>query len=211
MISRKKKQLLDLIKRNGKLSLEKAIDETGLTKTTLREHFTQLERDGYVIREYVRQGPGRPGLQYQLSANGQTFYPSHEPELLKELISYLKSRGLKSVVEGFFRQYWENRADKAEQLMDQASESDPALRIAALKEMLESEGFMPEFQIDDQNETITLTECNCPFREVVKETRLPCQLEEQFFKSVCGDEVQRTGYIPDGDHACSYDISKKSV
>lgn len=39
--------------------MDEAAFHAGLAKTTLREHFLQLERDGYIRREYIRSGPGR--------------------------------------------------------------------------------------------------------------------------------------------------------
>ena len=211
MISRPKKQLLDLIKRHGKISLENAMEATGLTKTTLREHFSQLERDGFIHREYLRQGPGRPSLYYQLSESGEAIYPTTEPQLLKELIAYLKSRGLEYLVESFFQQYWEKRLVKAEQLLAEYPEDDTASRLNALKQLLEEEGFMPEWQVDEDNGQIKVTECNCPFREIVKETSLPCKLEVEFYQSLFGTEIRRESYIPDGQHACSYVIPKENA
>ncbi|MDZ7757286.1 DeoR family transcriptional regulator [Rhodohalobacter sp.] len=60
MITGSKKEILDLLKRSGILSIDDVTDHMGLAKTTLREHFLQLERDGYIERKYERSGPGQP-------------------------------------------------------------------------------------------------------------------------------------------------------
>lgn len=206
MISPQKRQLLDLIKRRGTLSLDEATEATGLTRTTLREHFSQLERDGYISREYVRHGPGRPSLQYQLSEGGEFLFPSREPEMLRDLIRYLKYRGLESLVEAFFRQYWERRLDKAEQLFADHPGADTSSRLELLSGMLEEEGFMPEVSRNPDSGEPCIRECNCPFREVIKETDLPCRLEMEFYKSLFEEDIKRDLYIPNGDHACSYAI-----
>jgi predicted ArsR family transcriptional regulator len=186
-------------------SIDEAAVHTGLSKTTLREHLLKLERDGYLIRDYLRTGPGRPSLQYQLTNKGNSLYPSSESALLKDLLNYLKDSGDGNTIENFFNLFWEKRIEMARQRMDDASEDDLKKRVQELAKMLEEEGFMPEFELDEKEENLTIKECNCPFSDVVKETRLPCKLEAMFFKKIFG-KAERKTHIAEGDYACTYDI-----
>lgn len=206
MFTGSKKQLLELIKRKGTISIDEAVENTDLAKTTLREHFLQLERDGYIQRDYVRSGPGRPSLKYELTHKGNNLFPSYESALIKELLRFLKSKDDEETIKEFFKVFWEERIEKARQRMDQSSETDFETRIESLTQMLEEEGFMPEFNLDEENETLTIKECNCPFSEVVKETRLPCQLEAMFFKKLFNEGADRISHIAKGDFSCTYKI-----
>lgn len=210
MITGSKRQILDLLKRKGILSIDDVTVDLGLAKTTLREHFLQLERDGYIERKYERSGPGRPSLQYKLTAQGNSIYPSGESKLMRNFLAYLKDRGEESTIEKFFEQYWQKRFEKADRMMKERPASDRRAQLDALKTMLAEEGFMPEYSIDEESETLEIRECNCPFREVVKETRLPCRLEAEFYKKLFNSGVERTSYIADGDFACSYQILNNS-
>lgn len=201
-----KKDLLDLIKQKGTLSMDEAAAHTDLAKTTLREHFLQLERDGYIRREYIRSGPGRPSLQYQITPKGNHLFPSSESELIRELLKFLKERGDEQTIEQFFESFWEQRLKKARSRMDVASENDLKSRLGKLMGFLEEEGFMPEVESNTEDGTIIIKECNCPFSEVVKETRLPCKLEAMFYRKLFNENVERTSYIADGDFACTYEI-----
>lgn len=207
MFTGSKREIIDLIKRKGTLSIDEAVEQMELAKTTLREHFLQLERDGYVEREYIRSGPGRPSLQYQLTPKGNSLFPSSESALMREMIKYLKSEGEEQTIEDFFEAFWDERLEKAQRRIDKAPEDDPEVQIQVLMEMLEEEGFMPEFDLDEETEKITIRECNCPFSEVVKETRLPCKLEEIFYKKLFNEKAERITYIAEGDHSCTYDIN----
>ena len=207
MFTGSKKELLDLIKRNGHLSVDEAVKHTELAKTTVREHFLQLERDGYVKRDYVRSGPGRPSLQYQLTPKGNSLFPSSESALLRDLLKYMKARDADETLEHFFQDFWDERLKKARQRMDDASKTDIESRVEALTHMLEEEGFMPEFDLNEKDQTLTVKECNCPFSEVVKETRLPCKLEAMFYKKLFNEQAERSTYIAEGEYACTYDIS----
>lgn len=206
MFTGSKKQLLELIKRKGTVSIDEAVEHTDLAKTTLREHFLQLERDGYIQRDYVRSGPGRPSLEYQLTQKGNNLFPSYESTLIKELLHYLKSKGEEETIEAFFQAFWEERIEKARDRMDQSSKTDFETRVKTLMQVLEEEGFMPEFSMDEESKTLEVKECNCPFSEVIKETRLPCKLEAMFYKKLFNENAERSTYMAEGDFSCTYHI-----
>ncbi|WP_069131214.1 helix-turn-helix transcriptional regulator [Rhodohalobacter halophilus] len=202
MVSGSKEEILNLIKARGTLQLDEAVELTDLAKTTLREHFLQLERDGYIIREFVRSGPGRPSLQYSLSQKGQQLFPSQESNMLRDLIQFLKENGNDEEIEQFFTRFWDKRFQRASYLME--NEPDQASKLIKLNEMLSEEGFMPEHEINEDK--VTIKECNCPFSEVIKETRLPCRLEAEFYEKLFDGPVERTKFIAEGDHSCTYCI-----
>jgi len=206
MFTGSKKDIVELIKRRGTLSIDEAVEQIELAKTTLREHFLQLERDGYVERDYVRSGPGRPSLQYQLTPKGNSVFPSSESKLIRNIIKYLKSKGNEQLVEDFFEDFWNQRLEEAEDRIEASGADDPESKITVLMEMLDEEGFMPEFDLDRESEKLAVKECNCPFSEVIKETRLPCKLEQMFYQKLFSEKTERITYIADGDHSCTYDI-----
>lgn len=207
MFTGSKKTLLELVKRSGNLSIDKAVEKTELAKTTLREHFLQLERDGYMKRTYARSGPGRPSLQFQLTSKGNSLFPSSESSLARELINYLQSKGDKQTVEAFFESFWQERLEKARSHMDSAPENNIESQLQALMGMLEEEGFMPEFDVNPTNNAVSVKECNCPFSEVIKETRIPCKLEAMFYEQLFKTRLERTHYIAEGDHCCTYEMN----
>lgn len=207
MFKGSKKQLLDSIKHQGTLSIDEAVSKTGLAKTTVREHLLQLERDGYVERTYNRSGRGRPSLHYELSPKGQSLYPSSESTLIREFLNYLKQQEKEKLIEDFFEDFWQKRVEEAERRMEQISAGQMKDQLHVLTDMLEAEGFMPEFTVDDDKQKATIKECNCPFREVVKETQLPCKLEKLFYKKLFNAKIERTTHIAQGDYACTYEFS----
>ncbi len=206
MLTGPKKELLDLIKHHGQITIDESVEKTDLAKTTLREHFTQLERDGYIERSYERSGRGRPSLRFKLTKTGNSFYPSYEPELMRELVQFLQAEGQDEVLETFFKKFWDRRYKKLELMFESENAQTEEERLRVVSKMLEEEGFMPEHEKDMESGELTVKECNCPFREIVKVTKLPCSLEEEFYKKVFGKEVERTSYIADGDFSCTYCI-----
>ncbi len=198
--SETKRQLLLLLKRRGQLTLDEAEAATSLTRPTLREHLTQLERDGLVRRSIERRGRGRPHLLYRLTPAGAQLFPNRDGALLGRLLTFLKEVGAEELLRRFFERYWAERLQAAQQRL--ASARTPEARLAALRDFLEEEGFMPEIVVSDQG--VEIRECNCPFAETIRHTRLPCYLEARFFEQLLGQEAVRVTHIPDGSPACSY-------
>lgn len=207
MYSGSKKKLLNIIKREGTISINETVEKMDLAKTTLREHLLQMERDGNIERQYERLGPGRPSLLYKLTPKGNNLFPSYEASLLRELVEYLKSRGDRETVEMFFEQFWNERYEKVSKKMDECTDEDEEVRMQGLLHMLEEEGFMPELNLSEEGKPFEVKACNCPFSEVVKETRLPCKLEAMFYKKLFNDETERISHIAEGDYSCTYVVS----
>ncbi len=200
--------LLDQIKRKGRVPIDRLVTETGMGKTTIREHLAQLERDGLIRREFVRSGAGRPALFLALTDKGHNLFPTMEDGMFRDLLGYIKARGDREILRSFFEQFWEKRLEcirgELETLRDAGKDTrNNQLRIVL--QFLEKEGFMPEIEFDDDG-AFTVKECNCPYKSVIRETHLPCRLEIRFYEKLFDAEVRRTNFIPNGDHACTYKI-----
>lgn len=204
-----KRALLTLIKQHGAISLDDAEEATGLTRTTLREHLGQLERDRLVERSTKRQGRGRPSLRYSLTAEGGRLFPSRDGALLGSLLEFLKREGKDDLIEGFFVQYWDDRRREIEYQLSSIDPDDQQARLEVLKRVLQEQGFMPEMIVNDSG--LVIRECNCPFPEAVRHTRLPCRLEARFFEQLFGERIGRASYIPDGSPACTYEFPTDSA
>lgn len=217
-----KKTLLDSIKRKGALSLEEAIKGLALAKTTVRQHLLSLEEQGFVQRKYESHGQGRPKVLFELTDKAQALYPTQEPELLRELLEFLKESGQLRSVELFFQKYWEKRKSQFTHALQQklwqksekqgtSEQSSPKnelaknelkMRIETLRALLQAEGFMPEFK--QQKQSVEVKECHCPFPEAIRATQIPCKLESEFIQWALKTPMERTSYFPQGDLACAY-------
>lgn len=196
--------LLLLMKRRGEVSLDDAQAATGLSRPTLRQHFGGLERDGLVARSTLRGARGRPALRYALTPRAETLFPSHDGHLLGRLLDYLLGRGDEALVQDFFERYWDERLQDVQSRFEAVAPSGDAGRLEALTDVLQEQGFMPDVSC---NGAVVIRECNCPFPEAVKRTRLPCRLEADFYAQLFGRPAERVTYIPDGFAACTYEFA----
>ncbi len=204
-----RRELLQIIKRRGSLSVDEAMEALGMARTTVREHLLQLREKGLLTRSAERQGRGRPSHRYEMTRRAKVLFPSRDGELMGELVRFLKEEGAEDLVETFFERYWAERTESARQNLRSVSADDLEEKLEVLRRMLEEEGFMPE--VDAGEQTVTVRECNCPFPESVKQTRIPCQLEKDFYESLFQTALDRVTYIPDGNSACTYEVKRDSI
>jgi len=201
-----KKNLLDLIKNQGQLTVDQLVEKVNLAKTTVREHMSQLENEGYIVRNYISSGRGRPSLCFKLTKKGNSLYPSYEPEMIKEFIRYLQTEGEHRILENFFEKFWNKRYKKLQLEIEENNAESEEEKLRLLKKMLDEEGFMPECEKRKESGEIIIKECNCPFSEIIKVTKLPCKLEQEFYQKVFERPVKRKTYIAEGDFACTYSV-----
>lgn len=204
-----RRELLQIIKRRGSLSVDEAMEALGMARTTVREHLLQLKEKGLLTRTADRQGRGRPSHRYEMTRRAKVLFPSRDGELMGNLLQFLEEEGAEELVETFFEDYWEARTEAVKEKLRDISPDDLSGQLKALREILEEEGFMPE--ISESEDAVTVRECNCPFPESVKQTRTPCRLEKQFFERVFETKLERVSYIPDGNSACIYEVSTEKA
>jgi predicted ArsR family transcriptional regulator len=204
-----RRDLLQLIKREGSLTVDEAMEALGMARTTVRDHLLRLREKGLLTRSAEREGRGRPRHRYEMSPQASVLFPSRDEELLGAFIRFLRERGDEAVVEAFFEAYWEERTQAVKERLERVADGDLGERLEILRSVLEEEGFMPV--IDAEDGAVTIRECNCPFPEAVKETKIPCRLERSFFESLFETELERVKYIPEGHPACTYTLSVESA
>jgi len=201
-----KRRLLKLIKRRGEITLDDAMAVIDRTRPTLRDHLDQMGRDGLVARRTntKQQGRGRPSMCYRMTPSAEKLFPRGEGAVFAEFLDYLQEEGQAPLIEEFFTAFWDKRLNEVKHRLDGVlAEADVQEVVEILEEVLREAGFMPEVRVEE--EQITVTECNCPFAQIVDTTDLPCASEACFYDALF-DSVERTEHIAEGDTSCVYEL-----
>lgn len=205
LLSPSRMRIVRFVKSRGTVTVEEAMEGLELAETTIRQHFDRLEQKGLIEHESVATGPGRPTSCYRLTSAGRRLFPSQDGQLFGHVVDFMLREGYPGLVDEFFRQTWSQRRERLVELIDDAQADTLTDKLAALEAFLREEGFVPEIDVD--GERVTIRECNCPFAEGVRATRLPCRLEAQLFEQVLQRNLSRVGYMPDGEPACTYEFN----
>lgn len=188
-------RILEYLKLHGARRIDDITTALSLSKSTVRAHLLRLEEAALIERQFLpSDGPGRPALAFDLSADGHSHFPNDEASVLTGLLNFLKEESQESLIQQYFTSLWTQRSKELERVAGGPldSMSLPERQDAVLK-LLGRHGFMPELITDEDNPDTThfvMRECNCPFPAAIRATRIPCLLERAFLSKALGQPVQ---------------------
>ncbi|WP_141432494.1 metalloregulator ArsR/SmtB family transcription factor [Bacillus sp. 03113] len=194
-----KDQILKLLKRYGRLSVNELSDQLSITKMAIRRHIHSLEHEKLIQSAIQRQTMGRPSKVYQLSERGEDIFPKKYKELSLSIFKELKEIGQTNIIEDIL----DKRNKKKLDLYEMPEVMSLIERLVHLKNIQDKEGFMPE--ITKVNGEYHFQEFNCPLIELAKEHPQFCEAEKNFFHTLLNVPViKRKACMASGDVSCHY-------
>lgn len=201
-----RRSILVVLKSTGGATVPMVAGVVGLNIETVRAHLKMLREQGLVQRDGTRSsGPGRPEVVYALTARAEALFPRREAEVLKELASFLTETGRAHLLDEFFDRFIDGRRAESLARVEGLRGRERLLEAARI---LSEQGFMAVVEGDGAQPRLRL--CNCPLRELVEVSSVPCRAEVGFVRELIGDDLTRVSYIPAGDAACSYSKGETS-
>ena len=190
---------LDLINRMGRGTIQDICEELGVTATAVRQRLVRLESLGFIQRETVRKGRGRPIHAYTVTPSGQRELGDNYADLAMILWRELRRIEDPLVREVIFERIREALVDRYGHLVHAESLND---RFRQLGEALVDRGFHVE--VDHSGQLPILRENNCPYLELASSDPAICELEKDVFRKVLGSEVELTQCCLDGHSCCEF-------
>lgn len=192
--------LLDLLRKNGPLSVAELATQTKVTATAVRQRLTRLLAQGDIERSAEKAARGRPSHRYGLTEQGRKKSGSNfadlamvlwqevreikDPEVRRGLLTRLAQR-----LAGFYagRIHGENTAERMESLAEVFGERRIPL------------------EVDKSHELPVLTVVACPYPELAEQDRGVCSMEKQMFAELLGENVHLSQCRLDGGTCCTFE------
>src|SRR5205823_11816091 len=86
-------EVLELIRRKGRASAEAIASDLGVTPNAIRQHLTNLERDGFVVSHPERRARGRPSLLFSLTERADSVFPKRYGQLATMVLQEVQEVG----------------------------------------------------------------------------------------------------------------------
>src|SRR5438445_11060950 len=86
-------EVLELLRRKGHASAESIASDLGVTPNAVRQHLTNLERDGFVVSHPERRRRGRPSLLFSLTERADSVSPKRSGQLASMVPRQVHGRG----------------------------------------------------------------------------------------------------------------------
>ncbi|MEZ4585408.1 MAG: helix-turn-helix domain-containing protein [Gemmatimonadales bacterium] len=200
------RRILEHLKRRGTGTTPEIAKALALSVETVRTHLRALGSEGLVARlGRRRRGPGRPEILYGLTEASQGLFPNEEGKVLRDLATFLETKGQPALVRAFFDDFVDRRrAAVQRRLAGLAGDR----RLEEVARVLTEDGFMAEVATDDEGRRL-LRLCHCPLRTLVGATKAPCRSELRFIREMLGKDLDRVSYIPAGGPSCTYAIAPR--
>src|SRR6476620_12626357 len=85
------KAMLDVLRRNGAVTISVLVAEMGVTASAVRQRLQRLMADGLIERQAENKGRGRPNHKYSLTEKGQRSGGDNFADMAEVLWDEIKS------------------------------------------------------------------------------------------------------------------------
>jgi predicted ArsR family transcriptional regulator len=185
-----------------------------MSRTSTLQRLRELETAGFVARQAVRHGVGRPRHLYDITSAAQRSLPANYDGLATTLLESIAEVGGDALVEEVFQARRRLLGDRirarfAERLGPDASLADKVRELAVVQD---ESGYVCRAEVTPVNGgPLELREHNCAILGAAAGHPAACRAELQLFEEVLGARVVRTSHIATGDRCCSYAIEPREA
>jgi predicted ArsR family transcriptional regulator len=206
-----RREILVRLRREGPASPDQLAGSMGASRTGVLQQLRALEATGFVSRETVRHGVGRPRHLYDITPEAQELFPTNYDGLAAGLLAAIGAVGGEALVEQVFVARRQQIGDRVRrQLEDRVGAGAPLVdRVRALAVLQDEQGYLADATLGPDG-SIRLREHNCAILDVARGERAACDAELDLFREVLGADVVRETHIASGDRCCSYRIAESS-
>lgn len=205
------RQLLGAMRGGEAFGVGELTEALGVTATAVRQRIDRLLSGGYLDREKVVAGRGRPTFQYRLTVLGHQVAGANSAALADAMWrvivelpdAKLREDVIRAVASKLGQHYAQGLAVAADQ-----TKSDRSLPLVNRFEQLS--GLMSAQQIEASVLTegdlpvIDIGACPYPTMTEASDDRAMCKLEEQMISEAIGAPVQLSSCRLDGDSCCQF-------
>jgi predicted ArsR family transcriptional regulator len=194
------------LKTKGPQTAAELASRLAVTPMAVRQHLQSAEADGLVTFLDERRKVGRPARIWSLTPKAAKRFPDSHGDLTVDLLDAVKAT---FGAEGLDRLLTERTRKQRETYAVRMPAPDRPVeeRLAALAEIRRSEGYMAEWQAEEDG-SFTLSENHCPICAAATFCQGFCRDELEVFRELLGQgvTVERTDHILAGARRCAYRI-----
>lgn len=194
--------LLDLIRRQGPITIAALAQAMGVTPTAVRNRLGRLVEAGMVERRAESAGRGRPRYTYQASIEAHRSLGQNYTDLAlvlwNELMHEVADRKLRRLLFGRVIE------KLAEQFRSEVRGDEWQGRMVQLGSILAERGVEAEVTARDAALPI-LRQHSCPYYALAEVDRTVCALERKMFEKVLGQSLRLSRCRLDGHRSCDFE------
>ena len=196
-------EVLELLRRKGRSSAETIANDLGVTPNAVRQHLTNLERDGLVVSQPERSGRGRPSLLFALTERADSVFPKRYGQLATMVLQDVQEMGGPEALDEVFARDAARHANAIEKDLVGLDFDERLRRVVA---WIGRAGTLVEQT--DSAEEVKVTIHNCPFRNTALKFPQVCTITPQLISRLTGAAISQADSIHRRDPYCSFVVQR---
>jgi len=196
-------EVLELLRRKGRSSAETIAGDLGVTPNAVRQHLTNLERDGLVVSQPERSGRGRHSLLFALTERADSVFPKRYGQLATMVLQEVQEMGGPDALDEVFARVAARHADAIEKDLHGLDFDEKLQRVVS---WIGRAGTLVEQT--EGPEGIHVTIHNCPFRNTALKFPQVCTITPQLISRLTSAAVSQSDSIHRRDPYCSFVVQR---
>ena len=196
-------EVLELLRRKGRSSAETIAGDLGVTPNAVRQHLTNLERDGLVVSQPERAGRGRPSLLFALTERADAVFPKRYGQLATMVLQEVQEMGGPEALDEVFARVAARHADALQRDLDGLDFDEKMTRVVA---WIGRAGTLVEQTEGPEGVNVTIH--NCPFRNTALKFPQVCSITPQLISRLTGAAISQSDSIHRRDPYCAFVVQR---
>jgi predicted ArsR family transcriptional regulator len=196
-------EVLELLRRKGQASAEAIAADLHVTPNAIRQHLTNLERDGFVVSTPEKSRRGRPSLLFSLTERADSVFPKRYGQLATMVLQEVQEMGGPDALDEVFERMATRHAGAISRNLEGLEFDEKLRRVVA---WIGRAGTLAE-----QTETpegVKVTIHNCPFRNTALKFPQVCTITPHLISQLLGTAVSQADSIHRHDQYCSFVVAR---
>jgi predicted ArsR family transcriptional regulator len=196
-------EVLELLRRKGHASTETIASDLGFTPNAIRQHLTNLERDGFVVSHPERSGRGRPSLLFSLTERADSVFPKRYGQLATMVLQEVQEIGGPEALDEIFSRVAARHAGAIQRDFEGLTFDEKLRRVVA---WIGRAGTLAEQT--ETSEGVKVTIHNCPFRNTALKFPQVCTITPHLISRLLDTAVSQADSIHRHDPYCSFVVQR---
>jgi len=203
-----RQHIIEFLKEKEEATVEELAAKVDMTPMAVRYHLNVLQAGNLITTPAVRHqsGPGRPQQVYHLTEAADELFPEDYYSLTNYLLDELNTQLGKKKLADIFSSIARRLAAEAPARKESQTFEN---RLDDVVVFLTKKGFVLDWEFSGDEYKINTH--SCPYRQVVKDHRMICSLDQYVIGTMLGTAPVRVTCLAHGDEHCTYEVSPQTA
>ena len=203
-IKPRQQQILKMLLENkAGLRIDDISTALNISRSAVQQHFTALERDGYIQAGVLNKTAGRPVRSFVLTEAGINSFPKQYAWFSELILTELKNE---MGSEAFQRFMHKLAINLSKSLSSQFKGKLTDERIEELLKAMDGLGFNTRNIIDPGADERTIEACNCIYHDLAQKHEEICEFDRTLISSLLDRDIEQVDCMAKGGAVCRFKI-----